>query len=756
MASGSGGSGDAGGHKSHPRRPAGLEWDVYDDHTQKARVGWENEPQPWSVKTAMQYVGFCHFDRLWPRACHERNCKAVSASYEQLEDVDVKWRFLTILRNLSDLGRWPKSTIPKSVACMMYAEHVLRVRVDWSSIAALQGLKFGGLGPAYTKCTVPDIPYTPVPEWFRKNPKLVDEPGTPIPEGRTPKKPRHRKVTSNDVEMAIAEAFEHMDEGTEANIEVNNVINEVVHGVVNEVNLGGRGADSMESILEDMRRQHAEEVHRYKAQIFNLENQVAALTMGEASSSSGTPIAATIQSLEAERDAALEEAKIAKAQTLEVCSSNEIMQEVLDSLHKEVGDLQQQLQVVNEVVVDHLDNIGKLEEQNARLKKFLRDAIVERLNLRHGTLYALAKARQFAAEFESIQKEWNRNNRMRNMLLTSWPEDETMYPSQWDENDDWTLPNGSINWRQVTDVDHRWDTTEKHTYPARMCDTLLWPNPHAMTYDGSLCVICQSPFGPEGCFQVGSCGGQFHPQCLIGNMIKKRQCPHCRSPFHPRLYLQFGLRDYMPTDWVLKPWDFPFALQEWDGENVEWSWLYNMAKVQLWHDNRNGRWTQSSRSILMVAAELYPNKPNDHGLKRFFYQSLGWHWDTTTRSLKIGNQPPWYNAAGLESISMHELEEDAHDMPVERDEEFELDAERGYHQNRLMLSAIDALLHKVTDPQTLIWLNGGPRPRNATPLSPGSRPYQTRGTTRSMEVGESSQGPRASTSAAIDLDSDSD
>ena len=137
-----------------------------------------------------------------------------------------------------------------------------------------------GLGPAFTKCTVPDIPYTPVPEWFRKNPGLVDEPGTPILDGRTPKKPRHRKRPANDVEMAIEEAFEHMDESMEANIEVNNLINEVVNEVVNEANLGGRGADSMESILEDMRRQHAEEIHRYKARIFYLENQVATLTMG--------------------------------------------------------------------------------------------------------------------------------------------------------------------------------------------------------------------------------------------------------------------------------------------------------------------------------------------------------------------------------------------------------------------------------------------------------------------------------------------
>jgi hypothetical protein len=70
---------------------------------------------------------------------------------------------------------------------------------------------------------------------------------------------------------------------------------------------------------------------------------------------------------------------------------------------------------------------------------------------------------------------------------------------------------------------------------------------------------------------------------------------------------------------------------------------------------------------------------------------------------------------------------------------FELQLEVGYHKNRLQLAAIDALLHRVADDAVLKWLNGGPRPRNAVPLSPGSRPYFTRGTTRSMEAGESSR-----------------
>jgi len=197
---------------------------------------------------------------------------------------------------------------------------------------------FGGIGIAFTKCIVPDISYTPVPDWFRKNPKLVDESGMPIPDGREPKKPRNRKRPANDVEMAIEEAFEHMDEGMETNVEVvNNVINEVVIEALNEVNLGELGADTMESKMEELRKQHAEKICEYKARIFELENQVATLTMGKAGSSSSTPI--NLQSLEAERDTTLHETKMTKSQALEVCMMNEVMRGELEVLQKEVVDM---------------------------------------------------------------------------------------------------------------------------------------------------------------------------------------------------------------------------------------------------------------------------------------------------------------------------------------------------------------------------------------------------------------------------------
>ena len=84
-----------------------------------------------------------------------------------------------------------------------------------------------------------------------------------------------------------------------------------------------------------------------------------------------------------------------------------------------------------------------------------------------------------------------------------------------------------------------------------------------------------------------------------------------------------------------------------------------------------------------------------------------------------------------------QLEQDAGDMLQRGNAKEELMYDIGYHRNRLKLAAIDAILHKFS-PKTLRWLQGGPRPRRPTPLSPEGRPYLTRGTLESIEAQASS------------------
>ena len=116
------------------RNPAKCKWEIY--HNLMARVypGWENEPQPWSATVAMKYVNFPHFDRLLPESSHEHHCKSKDAKYNQIQDLETKWTFFIILKKISNLERWPKNAIPKCIASMKYAEHVLRMTMDWSTL----------------------------------------------------------------------------------------------------------------------------------------------------------------------------------------------------------------------------------------------------------------------------------------------------------------------------------------------------------------------------------------------------------------------------------------------------------------------------------------------------------------------------------------------------------------------------------------------------------------------------------------------
>ena len=164
----------------------------------------------------------------------------------------------------------------------------------------------------------------------------------------------------------------------------------------------------------------------------------------------------------------------------------------------------------------------------------------------------------------------------------------------------------------------------------------------------------------------------------------------------------------MPTHLVYNLKNFPFDLREFVGENVEWSWKYNCSKVQLWSENADGDWTRSAAQITYAANEMYPNRPPDYRLKRFFYQTLCWHWSEADRALRRGNQPPYYVSCGDLARSIEELSLDDNVIPGRSLEE-ELELEESYHQNRLFMNAIDAILHKVAL-ETKAWLNGGPRP----------------------------------------------
>jgi hypothetical protein len=201
------------------------------------------------------------------------------------------------------------------------------------------------------------------------------------------------------------------------------------------------------------------------------------------------------------------------------------------------------------------DNTQELERQNRNLKRCLTELAGEFDTYRDCTIFAVARARQYEAEFKAIQEEWIVKHRLRALLLTSWPLIDMMYDDKWP-----TDPSGGVAWKEIEDESNRWDVSEFN-------DVSLygktWPNPNEKCLDGTACVFCQNSFGPKSYFRLGTCACLYHPQCLICGMVTIRRCQVCHAIFHPRLYQMFGMQDFMPTHVYYSIDDFPnIALEE--------------------------------------------------------------------------------------------------------------------------------------------------------------------------------------------------
>jgi hypothetical protein len=59
---------------------------------------------------------------------------------------------------------------------------------------------------------------------------------------------------------------------------------------------------------------------------------------------------------------------------------------------------------------------------------------------------------------------------------------------------------------------------------------------------GCWCQVCFDPLGPEGAFQLGSCGHVFHVGCIQQSELHRMECPQCRAPLLRRFYKLFGLQ----------------------------------------------------------------------------------------------------------------------------------------------------------------------------------------------------------------------
>ena len=189
--------------------------------------------------------------------------------------------------------------------------------------------------------------------------------------------------------------------------------------------------------LQEKIAEYLADVEAYRARISHLETLLAGFRIRPDGSSSSAPLVEVEEidrapptvhvSMQAERDAAVEQATTANLNALELPTANQELQRQLvelrqnpfeaenQALQRDMEGLQHQLRDANERLVDYSstrENMQKLQEENAKLKEYFHMMLKECKGMRTSTLLAIAQARQYELEFEGIQQEWNRNGRM--------------------------------------------------------------------------------------------------------------------------------------------------------------------------------------------------------------------------------------------------------------------------------------------------------------------------------------------------------
>ena len=68
--------------------------------------------------------------------------------------------------------------------------------------------------------------------------------------------------------------------------------------------------------------------------------------------------------------------------------------------------------------------------KNDKCKTTIKELWADIKSIKLGTILAIARARQYESEFESITEEWNQNSWLWSLLLTLWPLEKTIYMSK--------------------------------------------------------------------------------------------------------------------------------------------------------------------------------------------------------------------------------------------------------------------------------------------------------------------------------------
>ena len=111
-----------------------LQWEILDNENVKAEDAWEAETEEfWTSKTCKKYVKMYHIDKLWPRECHESHTKNFACRPWMCKNDHFNHRAEEVWRALFGDRPRNKGFFNYSLVSMVYAELILKRKVDWST-----------------------------------------------------------------------------------------------------------------------------------------------------------------------------------------------------------------------------------------------------------------------------------------------------------------------------------------------------------------------------------------------------------------------------------------------------------------------------------------------------------------------------------------------------------------------------------------------------------------------------------------------
>lgn len=283
---------------------------------------------------------------------------------------------------------------------------------------------------------------------------------------------------------------------------------------------------------------------------------------------------------------------------------------------------------------------GALKKKLANHRRRIIELLEQFFQWKVACIWSVDKGRQMAKEYKRVANEYMEHNNQRQFGLTSWASPDELFPDSLKMKK--IVLGGDEGQRTTEIIDwaaHGWDHENALSCHVQTEKRRLWPRIATFVEDGSVCIICTCPFGPEGGYHLGSCIHIYHPICLIGLMLSRRRCAACKAPFHERLYELFGLVPYMPPSWECNPENSPDMERKW-GEDLLWSWRLRTHSLYKAGVSRTFGWHTDPESIKKVCHGLVPRKgENWEGKREFFYQCFNGHWDDEKKCFVEGRHP---------------------------------------------------------------------------------------------------------------------